>query len=196
MNYRPTLSAPSFSPNASPNATTESRGNAHRLVRGPEPVIDIGCALDLLAAAVKHRGASQVHRPVRITANDFSTCLHTHNGSPDCIIGEALARTGVGVEELEGLCDHGIRDLHWGGRLPVTLTLGAVVVLHAAQQSQHRGFRWGDVLEHATTAAEKFLELIPDAAFAASIQRSGVAEFGIEPEIETASAHIEEGRHE
>jgi hypothetical protein len=102
----------------------------------------------------------------------------------------------VGVEELEGLCDHGIRDLHWGGRLPVTLTLGAVVVLHAAQQSQHRGCRWGDVLEHATTAAEKFLELIPDAAFAASIQRSGVAEFGIEPEIETASAHIEEGRHE
>jgi hypothetical protein len=192
--HRPTSS---FGRHLSRNATPERRErNAHPCARRPMPIIDIGCALDLLAAAVKHRGASQVHRSVRMAADDFSTCLHTHNGSPDCIIGEALARTGLGVEDLEGLCDHGIRDLHWAGRLPVTLTLGAVVVLHAAQQSQDRGCRWGDVLEHATTAAEKFLELIPDAAFAASIQRSGVAEFGIEPEIETASAHIEEGRHE
>jgi hypothetical protein len=45
--------------------------------------------------------------------------------------------------------------------------------------------------------SSSWYELVPDAAFAASIQHSGVAEFGIEPEIETASAHTEEGgRHE
>ena len=48
---------------------------------------------------------------------------------------------------------------------PVTLTLGALTVFHAAQQSQDRGCRWGDVLAYAAAVAARFIDLLPDAAF-------------------------------
>jgi hypothetical protein len=179
--HRPT---PSFGRQLSRNATPEPRGrNAHRCVRRPMPVIDIGCALDLLAAAVQRRGDSHVDTPVWTTEANCAPCLCAHNGSPDCIVGEALARAGARVEELKGLCDHGIRELHRDGKLPVTLTFGALVVLHTAQQSQDRGCRWVDALEHATTAAVKFLELVPAAVLAASIHGSGTPELGVTPEV-------------
>jgi hypothetical protein len=114
-----------------------------------------------------------------MTEARYPPFLCAHNGSPDCIVGEVLARAGARVEELKGLCAHRIQDLHRDGKLPVTLTLGALVVLHTAQQSQDRGCRWGDALEHATTAAVRFLELVPDAVFAASIQRLDKPEFGV-----------------
>jgi hypothetical protein len=179
--HRPT---PSLGRHLSRNATPEPRGrNAHRCVRRPMPVIDIGCALDLLAAAVNHRGESYCHSPVWTTEANCPTCLCTHHGSPDCIVGEALARSGARVEELKGLCDRGIRDLHGDGKLPATLTFGALVVLSTAQQSQDRGCCWGEALEHATTAAVKFLELIPDAVLAASIHGSGMPESGVTPQV-------------
>jgi hypothetical protein len=46
------------------------------------------------------------------------------------------------------------------------LTLGAMAVFDAAERSQDRGCRLGDVLAHATAAAVKFLDLLPDSAFA------------------------------
>jgi hypothetical protein len=158
--HRPTSS---FGRHLSRNATPERRErNAHPCARRPMPIIDIGCALDLLAAAVHRREERYAHTPVWMAGG----------GSRDCIVGEALAQAGARVEELQDLCDHGIRNLHRDGKLPITLTLGALVVLDSAQQSQDGGCRWVDALEHATNAALKFLELIPDAVLAASIRGS------------------------
>jgi hypothetical protein len=36
---------------------------------------------------------------------------------------------------------------------------------HAAEQSQDRGCRWGDVLDYATDAAVKVVDLLPDTVF-------------------------------
>jgi hypothetical protein len=130
------------------------------------PVIDIGTALDLLAAAVEHRGADFVYRPVWMDEAGYFSGLYANRGAPGCIVGHALALANVSVRELEAMRDDGVRDLYRRGELPVTLTLGALAVFHAAQQSQDRGRRWGDVLTCATDAAVTFLDLLPDTVFA------------------------------
>lgn len=56
--------------------------------------------------------------------------------------------------------DQPVRDLYRDGGLPIPITLGALIVLDAAQRSQDRGRRWGDVLDDAITAAAKFLDLV------------------------------------
>jgi hypothetical protein len=129
------------------------------------PLIDIGIALDLLAAAVEHRGTDFVYQPIWLDEFRYLTCRYANRGAPDCIVGQALAFANIGAHDLEALNDDGVQELYLRGELPVTLTLGALTVFHAAQQSQDRGCRWGDVLAHATEAAIKFLDLLPDAAF-------------------------------
>jgi hypothetical protein len=131
----------------------------------PVPVIDIGTALDLLAAAVERRGEDFVYQPVWMEESRYLTCRYANRGAPDCIVGQALAFAGVGVHKLEAMLDDGVRDLYLRGELPVTFTLGALAVFHAAQQSQDRGCPWGDVHAYATAAAVRFLDLLPDAAF-------------------------------
>jgi hypothetical protein len=184
---------PSFSRHVSCNTTREPRGyKAHRCVRKPLPVIDIGYALDLLAEAVKSRGQGYAYFPVWNTEANDATCLYARNEPLNCIVGEALAHAGARVEKLEGLCAHGIRDLHRDGRLAVTLTLGALVVLHTAQQSEESGSPWGGALEDATIAAVKFLELLTDAVVAASIPRSGLPDSGVTPEV-VEDKHADQG---
>jgi hypothetical protein len=53
-----------------------------------------------------------------------------------------------------------VRDLYRDGRLPIPITLGALIVFDAAQRSQERGRRWGDVLDDAIAAAARFLDLV------------------------------------
>jgi hypothetical protein len=82
-------------------------------------------------------------------------------------VGHVLARASVEVADLETMRDQRLRDLYRDGRLPVTLTLGALIVLDAAQQSEDRGRTWGTALDDATAAAARFLDLaavIPDVA--------------------------------
>jgi hypothetical protein len=82
------------------------------------------------------------------------------------MVGRALSLAGVDVRDLEAMRDHGVRELYEQGRFPIAVTLGAVAVLDAAQQQQQdRGQPWGAVLDHATTTAIRFLELLPDKAF-------------------------------
>jgi hypothetical protein len=131
----------------------------------PVPVIDIGTALDLLAAAVEQRGAEFVYEPVWMDESRYFSCLYANRGAPDCIVGHALAFANVCVRDLEEMGDDGVRDIYLRGELPITLTLGALAVFDAAQRSQDRGCRWGDVLEYATDAAVKFLDLLPDTVF-------------------------------
>ena len=125
------------------------------------PVIDIGIALDLLAAVVRRRGAEFVYRPVRVEHPRYLTCRYADDGAPGCIVGQALALAGVSIETLEAMRDDGIEDLYLLGRFPAGLTLGALAVLRTAQQSQDRGCPWGEVLAHATAAAVKILDLLP-----------------------------------
>ena len=129
------------------------------------PVIDIGTALDLLAAAVEQRGAEFVYEPVWMNESRYLSCLYANRGAPDCIVGHALALADICVRDLEEMGDDSVRDLYLRGKLPVTLTLGALAVFDAAQRSQDRGCRWGDVLGCATDAAVKFLDLLPDTVF-------------------------------
>jgi hypothetical protein len=66
----------------------------------------------------------------------------------------------VRVQDLESMCDQPLRDLYRDDRLPTPITLGALIVLDAAQRSEGRGRRWGDVLDDATAAVARFLDLV------------------------------------
>jgi hypothetical protein len=144
----------------SPHATGRVRAGG----RQPENVIDLGTALDLLAAAVRQRGADFVYRPVWVDEHRYLTCMYAHRGAPDCIVGYALAQAGVSVRALEAMRDDGVEELYLEGRFPVDVTLGALAVLRAAQQSQDRGCCWGDVLAQANAVAIRLLDLVPEPA--------------------------------
>jgi hypothetical protein len=123
------------------------------------PLIDIGRALDLLAAAVKEGGEYFVYASV---VGRTRTCLYSARGGPPCLVGHALSLANVGDDDLAALGDRGVRELYGQGRLPVRLTIGALVVLDAAQRAQDRGYAWGDALEHAGGVAAQYLDLVPD----------------------------------
>lgn len=122
-------------------------------------LIDIGSALHLLEMAVNEHDADFVYSPVWIPEYRYLRCLYAYRGAPHCIVGHALSLAGVGIDDLEAMRDHGVRELYEEGRLPVALTLGAVAVLDAAQQRRDRGATWGDVLDYATTIAFRLLDL-------------------------------------
>jgi hypothetical protein len=142
---------------------------------GSEPAtsIDMATALDLLAAAVRHRGADFVYRFVWVEQARYLTCRYANAGAADCIVGHALSYAGIDVAALEAMRDDGVAELYAEGRFPCRLTLGALAVLRAAQQSQDRGCRRGEVLDDAVTAAVRILELVPTAAFELAGAASG-----------------------
>jgi succinate dehydrogenase/fumarate reductase flavoprotein subunit len=129
---------------------------------GPETVIDIGLALDLLAAVVRNRGTDFVRQPMGVEEPRKFTCRYANGGTPNCIVGQVLAHVGIDVPALEALGEDGVGDLYAAGRLPCRVTLGAVAVLRAAQRCQDRGCRWGEVLDDAVHAALRILDLLPD----------------------------------
>jgi hypothetical protein len=88
----------------------------------------------------------------------------------NCIVGQALAFAGVGSPEIEAMPDDE-RDLYLPGELPVTVTLGAQAVFHEPPQIQDRDCRKGDVPAYATAAAVRFIDPVPDAAFAVGVIR-------------------------
>ena len=106
-------------------------------------MVDIGTTLELLATAVRRRG----------------------RGASGCLVGQVLADAGVRPRDIEALRGEGVRDLYRAGRLPISLTLGAVAVLDAAQRSEARGRPSPDVLADATATAVRVLDLMPDTLF-------------------------------
>ena len=108
------------------------------------PLIDIGRALDLLATAITQAA----------------------HGGPQGLARRALSLAQVG-DDLEER-DHGVRQLYERGTLRGRLTLGALAVLDAAERSQDRGYAYADALDYATSAAERFLDLLPDTVFDAA----------------------------
>lgn len=142
-------------------------------------IVDIGCALDLLAAAVLQRGEQHVYEPVWIDGPNYLSCLYANRGAPACLVGHAFAHATVPVADLVALRDDSVLDLYREGRLPVELTLGALVVLHEAQRCQDSGWPWGEVLAHATEVASQFLDLRPDAVVDRSIALPDMTELTI-----------------
>jgi hypothetical protein len=128
-------------------------------------VIDVGIALDLLGAVAERYGDEFVYRPASMEPARYLTCGYVSRSQSDCVVGQALALAGVSAAELDAMGDAGLKDIYLQGKCPVRLTLGALAVLRAAQDSQDRGSRWGDVLAHATAAARRILDIVPDSAF-------------------------------
>jgi hypothetical protein len=116
------------------------------------PVIDIGCALDLLATAVEQRG-------------EYETCAYAPSDVPWRLVCHVLSLANVGDDELKRLDCGGVRELYARGALPVRLTLGGLAVLDAAERAQNRGYAWRDALGYASNVAVRFVNLLPDAAF-------------------------------
>lgn len=126
------------------------------------PLIDIGRALVLLATAVKQRGEYSIDPPV---SHPDQACPYAPRGGAQCLVGHVLSLAQVGDNDLEAVGDRRVRALYVEGSLPVRLTLGALVVLDAAQRTEDRGYSWGDALDDATNVAVRFVDLLPDPAF-------------------------------
>ncbi len=105
------------------------------------PLYDAECALHY---------ARQTHVAAWIAA--AATKLHQAIG--------VLSMANVAVTDLESMCDHSLRELYRDGRLPIPITPGALIVLDAAQCSQDRGHQCEAVLDDATAAAARFLDVV------------------------------------
>jgi hypothetical protein len=122
--------------------------------------VDIADAMDLLAAAANDPSRDCVLRPVSTADTGYGASRYTLGGEPRGIIGHVLSMAGAAVADLASMRDHSLRDLYSDGRLPIAITLGALIVLDAAQRSQDRGSQLEDVLDDATAAAARFLDLV------------------------------------
>jgi hypothetical protein len=85
-------------------------------------------------------------------------------------VDRALSLAGVSEDGLEIVGAGGLRELHARGALPVRLSLGAVVVLDAAYRTEQDSHTDDKVLDHAVSAANRFIDLIPDRAFDRAVQ--------------------------
>jgi hypothetical protein len=135
---------------------TQVRVDANYVRPATRPMIDLGRALDLLTAAVIQRGESFV-----FVAGPHQSCLYKGDDGPQCLVGRCLSLAGVADAYLDALGGRAVRELYDRGALPVQLTLGALVLLDAAQRGQDRGYAWGEALEYAVSVVERFLDLIP-----------------------------------
>jgi len=138
-----------------------------------EPTIGICGVLGLLQKAVSEHGEHYLFPPFESAAG---TCFYDVNGRPAGIVGTVLLLAQVRPDRFEMIRECGVSELYREGRLPVPLTLGALAVLDAAQRSQDRGHRLGEVLEHACSAADRFLDMLPDAALGALDERTQSAQ--------------------
>ena len=80
-----------------------------------------------------------------------------------------------------------MRALYRDGRMPIPVTLGALIVLDAAQRSQDRGSRREEILDDATSAAARFLDLVSVLPDVARRPRSCAIRCGISSSIRCVS---------
>jgi hypothetical protein len=122
--------------------------------------LNIADALDLLCAAVNDRGHGLSLDPVSNPNLTDQAYPQANGNEPRCIIAHALSRAGVTDAELDPISNVPVRNLYRDGRLPIPITLGALIVFDAAQRSQASGRSWSDVLDDAVSAAARFLDLV------------------------------------
>lgn len=121
-------------------ARTEHSGLVWR-----DHMIDIGEALDLLDWCVRDRG------------EDY------RSAATDRIVPLALRKAGAPLTAVSPLARTRVADIYASDRHnPLNLTLGAVMVLSAAESAERDEQTWEIALQAALRAASRFLELIPD----------------------------------
>jgi len=116
----------------------------------------IGDVLDLLEYVVDEAGEDHV-----------SGCYYISplNGQPACIVGRVMHIAGTPTEELRSWQGFPINEVFEDDMMKeVKLTMGAMLVLRAAQNSQDNGLKrdWGTALEAAVKAAGRYMTLVPD----------------------------------
>src|SRR3954447_132639 len=119
------------------------------------PVIDVTCAVDLLAAAVEDRGEHLVYPSVDDPAQ---TSLYAYEQRP--LVEQALTHASSSDEDLALLRRHSVRQLYVEERLPVVLTVGALLALETAERCEVRGLTWGEALQQTWRAVALFTGLI------------------------------------
>jgi hypothetical protein len=125
-------------------------------------VIDIVDALDLLDSCVRDPGVDYRSLPRRLAAVSSTEPQDEALAASDSIVTLALRRAGSPLTALSALAHAPIADVYASGRPDLNLTLGAAVVLRAADAAERRGQTWAMSLQAALQAAARFVELIPD----------------------------------
>lgn len=107
--------------------------------------IDADRALELLRAAVEEKGED----------HKVSDCFYVVDGEPYCIVGVALYKNGVKVDELEG--DYSEKNsctINFRDDLYSDMSKDACRIFNAAQRSQDLRNTWGEALEVAVAKYE------------------------------------------
>ncbi|MDQ1731609.1 MAG: hypothetical protein QOK10_1768 [Pseudonocardiales bacterium] len=128
-------------------------------------MIDIVDALDLLEACVADRGADYCSSRRAGSATSRSERFYDCPAPADSIVGFALTKAGVPPAAVDPLGLWSIAELHGSQPGAVRLTLGALVVLRAAESADRLGQAWGSCVRAALRAVPPFLELIPERAW-------------------------------
>jgi hypothetical protein len=149
--------------------------------------IDIADAMDLLATAANDPSRNCGLQPAASPDDRCRSSRYASDGRPHGLIGQALSTAEVAVADLESMGDRSLRDLYRDNRLPIAITLGALIVLDAAQRSQERGHQLDDVLDDATAAAARFLDLVAVLPALARHAEPAVARPNFKPRVHGAS---------
>lgn len=103
-------------------------------------VIDANTVLRLMNEAVNKKGEKYVY------TEEFEACqnFNTQTGDPRCIVGHILHALGVKLGDCRyGGAVGGTLNALRETRPELTFTLGAVMVMQAAQTAQDGGTTWG-----------------------------------------------------
>jgi hypothetical protein len=124
-------------------------------------MIDIVDALDLLNSCVRDRGENYRSPALDESTASASWRYDAGRAVTDDIVTRALASAATPTTTGSWLMRGSVVDAYASGQNPFNLTLGAVIVLRAAQSTERRGATWGASLEAALRGASRFVELIP-----------------------------------
>lgn len=115
--------------------------------------IDANQAIQLLRDSVAGREDFIYKSPDGLTADDQGYhCEYAHDDCPGCLIGVALHKAGVTVDQLAKLPANYINNKDVKKKLAAfgcTMTDEAQEVFRGAQSRQDSGHTWGDALAYA-----------------------------------------------
>lgn len=113
-------------------------------------MIDRQQALDLLEQVVDEGGRDFVY-----PQDENGNCQYVRDGAPSCLVGKALFKAGVKMEDLIRL-DEGTADTNgpvaacaMDDVIPGVADYEALYVFNQAQQTQDLGDTWGSALDAA-----------------------------------------------
>jgi hypothetical protein len=141
-------------------------------------VIDIVDTIDLLDSCVRDRGAGYLSPHRRGSADSRRGRHYTCPRATDSIVSLALIKAGVPPSAVSRVANSTVADVYAAGLHPLSVTLGAVVALRAAESMERRGHTWGSCLQAAVRAASRFIELIPDGVAGCAAEAAAVSHRG------------------